>query len=81
MEVLRGPQGTLFGKNTIAGAVNIITRKPAFEDSAVVTPGLGNLNSREAAFVGNVREAIGKGVELESSLALGGWLLLAAGAT
>ena len=53
VEILRGPQGTLFGKNTIAGAVNIITRKPAFENSAGVTLGLGNLNSREAAFVGN----------------------------
>ena len=53
VEVLRGPQGTLFGKNTIAGAVNIITRKPEFENSADVTLGLGNLDSREAAFVGN----------------------------
>jgi len=45
VEVLRGPQGTLFGKNTIGGLINIVTRKPAmeFEGSADLTVGEDNL--------------------------------------
>src|SRR5262245_28701744 len=37
IEVLRGPQGTLYGRNATAGAVNIITRKPESEFSGGLT--------------------------------------------
>lgn len=34
VEVLKGPQGTLFGKNTSAGVVNVVTKKPEYEFAA-----------------------------------------------
>ncbi|MBA0884606.1 TonB-dependent receptor [Flavobacterium undicola] len=42
IEVLRGPQGTLFGKNTTAGAFNITTRRPSFTPSADFEVSYGN---------------------------------------
>ncbi|NBV75258.1 MAG: TonB-dependent receptor [Methylococcaceae bacterium] len=43
-ELLRGPQGTLFGKNTTAGVLNITTKKPVFDDEAVFEGTYGNRN-------------------------------------
>ena len=44
IEVLRGPQGTLFGRNTIGGAINITSRKPYDEIAGSVQVTAGNFN-------------------------------------
>jgi iron complex outermembrane recepter protein len=48
IEVLRGPQGTLFGKNTTAGAINVSTRRPSFNQETDLELNYGNLDFFQA---------------------------------
>ncbi|WP_394775795.1 TonB-dependent receptor [Flavobacterium sp.] len=60
IEVLRGPQGSLFGKNTTSGAFNITTRKPSFTSGADFEVSYGNYNFLQAK--ASVTGALGKKV-------------------
>jgi iron complex outermembrane receptor protein len=54
VEVLRGPQGMLFGKNTVAGAISLVTKKPTDEFYGKASVNVGNYNLRELQGMVNV---------------------------
>jgi iron complex outermembrane receptor protein len=62
IEVLRGPQGTLFGRNASAGLISIITAKPSFEEGGTAELSYGNYDYKRAIL--GLTGPIGKGQTL-----------------
>ena len=54
VEVLRGPQGTLFGRDSVGGALRIFTKRPEDEFSATFRGTLGSYNRRDAILSANL---------------------------
>ncbi|BFM14841.1 TonB-dependent receptor [Maricurvus nonylphenolicus] len=69
VEVLKGPQGTLFGRNTAAGAINISTLRPSEEHEGYIEAGVGNKGSYSIR--GGVSGAIGDNVNVRLSAGQG----------
>lgn len=54
VEVLKGPQGTLYGKNTTGGAINLVSQVPEFFNEAYFSAGISNYNHRQVEGAGQV---------------------------
>lgn len=75
IEVLKGPQGTLFGRNALAGVINITTRAPSASPTADMSVGYANYNTLSGAFYGSapVSEKLRMDLALTGSHQKDGW--------
>jgi iron complex outermembrane recepter protein len=68
IEVLRGPQGTLFGRNTEGGAVNLVSKSPTGEWGGSATAGFGNYGSYNSNLRLNLPKVAGFSIKLDGSI-------------
>lgn len=80
VEILKGPQGTLYGRNVTGGAINFITKKPTqeFDSSFSATYGRLNLIDIEAAVGGGLSENLSARLAVKS-ITRNGWQTLITG--
>lgn len=64
VEVLKGPQGTLFGRNATGGVIQVITKEPSSEPSADLSVGYGNYNTSTLSFYGTTGVTAGLATDL-----------------
>ena len=68
IEVLKGPQGTLFGRNTEGGAVNIVTRAPTGEFGGRASAGMGNFGAYSGQLRIDLPEVAGFSFKIDAGL-------------
>lgn len=76
IEVLRGPQGTLYGRNSLAGAIKVITRTPGEETYGNASFSVGNYDTRKmtGAIGGQVADGVGMSISGLYSKRSDGWI-------
>lgn len=64
IEVLKGPQGTLFGRNATGGVIQIVTRRPSHDPSVDLYAGYGNYNTFEGGGYATTGLASGAAIDV-----------------
>lgn len=75
IEVLNGPQGTLFGRNATGGMINVVTRTPEFDNSFAADLSYGNFNTIVSKFymTGQVAPNMAASLAVYHSQQADGW--------